>query len=541
MAKGLFIVVGLSLLLAACIARRAPALPSAISASPTRPASETRALQPQATASPRNEQGLLRNTPTLTIAAAPLITPPLGTSILTLRPLTPTATRLPLTTPWMRTAFPTPNICPTAAVLGIPCPTFIALFGGRQSPFASPTPQPPAPAMTPIASAASLQSLGWSPDGAWLAFWLSASSTPAPNRQPGELAFYNVRQSGVCRIEHLASPIAPPRLEWLDAGQVRVEFTDSTPVRAYQGLPCQPESFRLLPEAPPIPTQTAASPYLHLSLGGEYRAETAMLASQDGVLTFVTRLLPVEGGSHLVEKTWQIDERLGDYAHFLGGEWLSPTQFLVYETLSEGPLILTTDGEALSVLQDLLGESRVPSILDPDGYNLRASAIPAEDPDAYHLLLYGVGVEASFPDVRLYHGEFELVETLPFKYYYAISPDAKWLVMDRRPIIAGYESHAFYIRPLELVDGDWALLAWGADSLAWSADWRQMAYSAQDVLVWQDFPDLNRLGRWQALGYQLTPLGFSPDGCHLAALGVKTPGESLFLLKPQTADAICPP
>jgi hypothetical protein len=279
----------------------------------------------------------------------------------------------------------------------------------------------------------------------------------------------------------------------------------------------------------PAPTGFPST-YPEFSYGGQIRAETRQVDSQGGILTFETRLIPSGGGLPLVVKIWKIDERLDSYEDFLGGEWISPGEFLINETLDEGPLILDEFGEVTSVLKDLLHISEIPSVLDQGGYRLVAAAIPGDSPSGgtgtgnYHLLVYGAGNEAEFPDVRLYHGEYDLVETLPFRYFHDFSPDNKWLVMDLRPTIDGNEASALYFRPLELVEGDWTLLAYNLDSLAWNDQWSAVAYNSGEDISWQDFPDLNLLGVWQTPGYvaQLSSgANFSADSCRLAFAGAR--------------------
>ena len=77
---------------------------------------------------------------------------------------------------------------------------------------------------------------------------------------------------------------------------------------------------------------------------------------------------------------------------------VSPTQFVIYETLTQGPLLLDADAGVISVLVDLLGMGvdEIPSLLNEEGYNLAVRPIPGDTTDAYRLITYGVGNEGNF-------------------------------------------------------------------------------------------------------------------------------------------------
>jgi hypothetical protein len=90
------------------------------------------------------------------------------------------------------------------------------------------------------------------------------------------------------------------------------------------------------------------------------------------------------------------------------------------------------------------------------------------------------------------------------------------------------------------VEGYWALLATTPQGLVWNTDWSETAYRSDEVITWQDFPDLNLLGEggWQTTGYNPV-LGspakgknFSPDGCRLAFTGTRqdTSDTALFVI-----------
>lgn len=235
---------------------------------------------------------------------------------------------------------------------------------------------------------------------------------------------------------------------------------------------------------------------------------------------------------------WRIDERLGEYG--LGGEWISRDQVLIYETLAEGPLIRDIEQGVISVLADLFGVQEIPSILDEKGYGLMAIAAPGVEPDTFHLLLGGVGLEGNFPSVMLYHAESGLVETLPYRavWWKPFSANHEWLLMDERPTVGGYETHAIWVRRLEDTDGEWQLLASGVDSVLWTPDWTEMAFGnfsdREHLITWQTFPDAVLIGRWNTGQFWTHPVAWSPDGRHLITEG-NVPGlwqYGLFVLGP---------
>jgi hypothetical protein len=251
------------------------------------------------------------------------------------------------------------------------------------------------------------------------------------------------------------------------------------------------------------------------------------------VLTFETSFMAHDGDQPLQAVTWQIDQRLGDYD--LMGEWIGPGSFLIYETLAEGPLILDVNAGVIPVLGALFGLSEAPSILGEEGYSLRALSALGAEPGAYHLVLSGIGDEGSFPPVRVYHSESELVETLPYRHpwWTPFSPDGGWLLMDERPVVDGYESHALWARPVDEVDGAWQPLAAGVDALLWSDDGTEMVFGDDSRITWQGFPGATPIGQWDSGPFWAHPVAWAPDGRHLAAVG-SVPGEwrsGLFILR----------
>jgi len=393
---------------------------------------------------------------------------------------------------------------------------------------------PDAKGEAPVVTAPFLRLGGWSSDGAWLAYWLSSPEDVTSQIEPwppASLAFYNPLAVQDCPHPDLSSRLALYMDEWTEAGEAVVRIGGEY----YAVQPCSEPPYSPLQDFQLI---SAPAPDPSVSPGGDIRAISSLLNSQQGVLGYATSLVNTADSRVVVSTTWQIDERLGDYSGYLGGEWLSSGQFLIHETLDQGPLILDPlEGRVVPVLQELFGQEEIPSIIGTEGYNLHSAAIPTGQGDTYHLLLYGVGQEGSFPDARLYHAESGQVETLPYRYPYGSgslqSPDGEeWLLMDSRPTVDGYETHAINFRGLDQLDGEWRLLAENVEGILWNGSGSQAVIAAGARLDWLTFPGLERLGSWLTRPYVAYPAAFSPESCWLAAVGSR-PGEAgngLFLL-----------
>jgi Tol biopolymer transport system component len=391
-----------------------------------------------------------------------------------------------------------------------------------------------------VATGAAIRFAGWSPDSRWLAHWVYAEEDvqkfPPSMLPAGTLQITEITTGKGCAVTQFVGFKQPIAMHWSEDGAVVIDTT--TGILA--GQPCQSEPFAPWDGAMPQDAASGdASRDPALSADGRYRAATALLHSEGGILTFETSVTAADGSEPLQRVIWQIDERLGDYD--LMGEWISPQLFLIHETLTQGPLILDVDGALVSgggvvaVLSDLFGLPDVPSILDEQGYSLRAMAAPGGEPDAYHLLLTGVGAEAGFPLVMLYHAESVQVEDLPYRAPWGrgFSDDGAWLLMDGRPDVGGYESHTISIRRVDDVGGDWQPLASAVDAALWTRDGKEMAFSSRDTVAWQSFPAAEAIGAWDTGPYHAVPIAWSPDGRYLAALG-NVPGQweaGLFVLE----------
>lgn len=383
------------------------------------------------------------------------------------------------------------------------------------------------PTAQPVAAAVYVSVAGWSPDSQWLAYWLTTDpEAPAQalgGMPGGVLHFTNIVTGALCPTTLTTQQDGEGSVVWSPDNQVQV----TTAAGVVMGAPCQTTPFTpTAPESPPALPDPAVSP------GGQYQAATRLLESANGRLSFETRLLARPDGAELAQVNWQIDERLGDYAGWLGGEWVSPTQFVIVETSDQGPLVLDTTGRVTSIARDVLGLSTIPDLSGAAGYQWWAKPVPGSALDRYHLLLGGVGQEDRFPLLRLYHSESGLVETLPYWYVWpmGVSADSPWLLLDERLTVNGYETHAVRWREIEDVGGVWRPLAYDVDSMLWSADNTALVYTqAETRLIWQTFPGGDEIGSWDAGPYWVTPINFAPNGRYVAAVGTR-PDEWAYAL-----------
>ncbi len=393
-----------------------------------------------------------------------------------------------------------------------------------------------APAVTPIATGASIQVSGWSPDGQWLAFWKADDSAPAQPYPAATLHFYNARSHEICSCELQTTKGSCPRLTWLDGGEVVVGDGGA----AVQGAPCR-RSFRPVDAAAPTPDPASLSP------GGSYRVSTVYQGQGDAGLQATSTFAEAATGrpTMVVTSTLAWGDSPG-LPSGPAGQWVTDRLFLINYSLDRGPLLVDLrEGRVIEVMPELFGVRQAQS---PDlGFWASAQAVAGSD--AYHIVLGGgAGIEAAFPPLRLYHSETGDVEELQFKYTWgpAFSADGRWLLLDARPdrwvpaLGAAYESPALWVRPVD-PPGSPAHLMGEGQGARWSSDWTQVAmagpgvhYGLPNVISVYSFPEGRLLKTWATGEYQARPDAWSPDGKRLAMSG-NVPGEwkyALFIVEP---------
>jgi len=411
-----------------------------------------------------------------------------------------------------------------------------------------PTPTPAAPPITPVVTGAEIAVSSWSPDGEWLAFWKANDAAPAQLHRAMTLWFYNPRTGQTCdcpEIRSKTTDISPPPLTWEDGGQAVVQDGATT----WRGAPCQ-GSFRATSDVPP--------PADALSPGGSYRAATREEQSGDAQIEVTTTLSDTPSGQTVQAVEYllpaEVQGNLG-----LGGACVTDSLFLIRETLDRGPLLVDVrTGRVIAVMAELFGLDQLPS---PNlGFWAAAQAVAGSD--SYHIVLGalhhglfgGVGIESTWPPLRLYHSETGQVEELPFKVAWSptFSPDGRWLLMDARPwrTRAGtdetYPSSALWARPVDPPGSAVHLVADGDSHACWSPDWTRMAMAGPgsslglpNVTSVYSFPEGTVLNAWATGDYRAQQAAWSPDSKRLAMSGLAMSGNvpaglqyALFVVEP---------
>jgi hypothetical protein len=426
---------------------------------------------------------------------------------------------------------PAATVTPTATIL----PTFTAV-PPTIAPTDTPTPLPTAtspPPATPTATATpdlpELQATGsyilvdgWSPDSQWLAYWRS-SREDVNNIQPytspgGTLFLLNGLTGQICDMPHFHTTAAGTiTLSWEVDNTLIIHEHEAN--QKWHGQPCQPGSFQLQNEPPDPPPAMAADP---VSPDGRFYIQTELLGSVNTVLSYST-VLSKSGGNDLdlvTEIAWRGYQALGDIE--LGGEWISPSQFLIRYTLDEGALLLDGEqpGVVLPVHQEIFGLA-LPS---PDRNIIPA---PGDTADSYRLLLLPGHSQET---VKLYHADRDLLETLPFDNHWhpLFTPDYEWM------LLRDSASNEVWTRRVADVGGEWQRVATNPGLIRLNPDATETAVRSRGGLyiLWQTFPDGELVGAWPIAPYTAIDASWSPNGRFLVVVGHMSGdwAHGLFLL-----------
>ncbi len=423
----------------------------------------------------------------------------------------------------------------------------VVLIGGATA-TPVPTPTPAAPLITPVLTGAEIVVGGWSPDGQWLAFWKADDGAPAQLHRAMTLSFYNARTGQTCDcpgIQAKTTDVSPPPLTWQDDGQV-VVWDGATAMR---GAPCQ-GSFQATSDVHP--------PADALSPGGNYRTATREAQSDDAQIVVTTTFCDARSGQTVQAVAYPLPAEM-EGSLGVGGAWVTDSLFLIRETLDRGPLLVDVRaGRVIAVMAELFGLQELPS----PNLGFWASGQAVAGSDIYHIVLGalhhglfgGVGIESTWPPLRLYHSETGQVEELPFKVAWSptFSPDGRWLLVDARPwrTRAGtdetYPSSALWARPVDPPGSAVHLVAYGDSQACWSPDWTRMAMAGPgsslglpNVTSVYGFPEGTVLNAWATGDYRARPAAWSPDSKRLAMSGLAMSGNvpaglqyALFVVEP---------
>lgn len=386
----------------------------------------------------------------------------------------------------------------------------------------SPPRSPQAIAIAPILTAPMIQIDSWSPDSKFLAYWTFTEEEASKSYllPPGRLHFFEVPNKRSCTYSYVASGGAWNRaLTWLPDGKVMI-FTDGL---ARVGTPCRNDFAQIKGVfGVRAPGNSAWSP------GEKYRATTNSQRITNGIISATTTIVDAFNGRQMNAVQWQVPDAKGELG--LGGQWLTDEHFLIYESLSEGPLLVTIGREPIRLVHDVFKITGAPS-----GVRFKAYGTTKEGTNAFHILLYGSGPVADLPPIRLYHSESKHIEELPFRYVWwpPFSPDGKWLLMyrlaDKRIYFRSVDELNADFRPL--TDSHTARLDFAPSSSLIAISQRStfsiFAFPKMTLLVSHDISDFE-------VGDQL----WSPDSRWLAVSGFIHPTyrhqQGLFLVELKT-------
>jgi hypothetical protein len=377
-----------------------------------------------------------------------------------------------------------------------------------------PSPSPEGPSVQPIAVAPLARVYNFSPNSETLAYWVAIDAPEVGFDNPaGQLHFLNVHTDQACLNQDTLG--YSTRFLWLLDGSFSVFTSDG--VRT--GTPCK-DGLTTVTDTTQLETN---APDLTLSPDGQYRASTIKRGdAKDGLLDLETRIVAVATGQTKNIVRWIIDERVtgpGEQMG-LGGEWIGQDQFLIYQSIDQGPLLVKVGGKTVQVAPELFSVPAVPPSTD---LILAARGASVAGSNTYHIILSGgSGSDADFPSISLYHSDTGEVEILPYKHTWepVFSPDGHWLLLDERPRNNGHESYALWARAVDPAGSQLHKLGEGdALSVAWSPSWREVALGDVGRISVLTFPEGVEKGAWATGDYSAIPRAWSPDGNFLAIEG----------------------
>jgi len=436
------------------------------------------------------------------------------------------------------------------------------------APVATPTPVSPGVQIEPLATAGMIRFHSWSPDGETLAYWEFTAEEAAVDYTypPGTLNFLNARTGQRCQSPYnvgygyFNNPIA-----WLPDGRILI-ISDGQVVR---GTPCGDDFATLTIFQVPITSIAAYTPdrsmFLLSSEKGYllYELETNFVRSVDtsvgggspgyswspsGGWLAVTAVRDYP--AHFEMATYVVDVQTGtvedviEWQHrdaegnFAGPIWLGEDQFLIQETLDQGPLLASVGQSVIQVAPELFGLSAAPMPTGaPDGSvtYLVATGATVEGTDTYHIILSRQEPNSMPP--RLYHSETGEVEELRFEQMPEFSPDGRWLALSQAPTSKADQYLKLWLQPVD-PPGSEARLVLRTNAVSsnvkWTADWTKVVIGLVDGISIFSFPDGAHIRAWGTGHYSAFPAAWSPDSKFLAVMGRTLgngyPDEALFVV-----------
>lgn len=369
----------------------------------------------------------------------------------------------------------------------------------------------------PLVEASRLRYADWSPDGHWVVFW-------ARSEEGLWLGLIAPATGELCTHQGLpAGALADGEVAW-DGDALRVTVGDV----ALRGDPCgrleaDTAGARAATEGEISPDGRYVG-RVESEQNGQYRHYTATIIRQ-------------ADGAELATARWTASI----HAIVRGPRWLDDDRFLLGPDLGSGILYLSgADGQVHNLMTELFGRVASPVV------RVRPVHTGPTLTGAGRHILVGAG-ELGTPSL-LYHPERRAVEELPFsspRWWdaddviapYGFSPDGQWLLLGD-PVDAPprqREGADNWLRAVEAIGEPAVLMSDRLAVGALSPDGSRLALFDDRAITVVAFPDGGQIGRWTIDGFHLEPLGWSPDGSSLIAIGRSSgrPGaESLFLIQP---------
>lgn len=390
----------------------------------------------------------------------------------------------------------------------------------------------PTPLLEPLVTAEMIRLESWSPDGEIFAYWsFAASQNWDFSYPPGELVFVEVSTGRQCafpgQAQYHYNWQHRSLLEWQVDGRVHVLSADP-PV---SWTPCQEESVE-----PLGPSALEVVPDPGLSPAGRFSARTTGTGERENEVE--TRITNTQTGAIEIAVRWQT-AFYGEAG--LGGDWLSETLFLIYQSLERGPLLIDLDAGVVPVAEVLFGYPPVPCEDPPCETSWIAYGQPVQDGDGYHLVLAETGVESGQARMVLYHSEDGQVEELPGGHQRmgGISPDGRYLELYRESwsVEMNRMAYEIWLRPLDPPGAPLQFLAAAKVgpliiTQAWSPQGSRMALRSARWVGVYTLPEMKLSGLWETGQYEPVEVRWSPDGRYLAVRGSRGFGQSregLFL------------
>lgn len=466
-------------------------------------------------------------------------------------------------------------------------PTDPAILTEPPHPTAAPSQTETPTNMDPlIKSKLPLGALGWSPDGAWIAYRDYGSQKDR---------LYQVSTARTCDLTTFPDTLLEggghPSWDWLADGRILVISAG----RATLGAPCDDAPKDITSVFPHHPAwiesinpthtlfilsvdlttaeQSAAEPvsdlYLYDTVDGSLWSFPAGFGGRQMNFSWSpdSKYLTVIGNTdtHPNGHVWVVDTDSGQTVRTIdmvlqeldaaqrAPQWINDTQFVIRESWSRGPLLVTMNGAVEDIPKDLFhvpftnddcaAETGSPAFscwMDTTALGFASAAGGHVVWQPAHLQLPGA---ADLPTRFVYHGERNDIESISQLGEVHVSPDGQWMLL-WNPEDSG--ALALYLRPVDPPGGDTRMIeqweplrkgGYGANLLEWSSDSHFFAVanlSDRSIEVYS-VPDGQEVAHVAVHGYTLgMPTIYSADRLWMAS-GVWSPDGKSLLVPGETA------